>query len=151
NATGLGLRPDPMDARAPLEHQAGERCHLSIIIPVLDEQDNIRPLIEGVFAVLKRLGVSFEVIAINDGSRDSSLAILRDEASARQELRVVDFRRNFGQTAAMMAGIDHSRGDILVSIDADLQNDPEDIPRLLARLDEGYDVVSGWRQDRQDG
>jgi glycosyltransferase involved in cell wall biosynthesis len=90
------------------------------------------------------------VIVVNDGSSDGSMRVLRALAAVHRDLRVIDLARNYGQTAAMMAGIDHARGDILVPIDADLQNDPADIPLLLAKLDEGYDVVSGWRKDRQD-
>jgi dolichol-phosphate mannosyltransferase len=100
--------------------------------------------------VLRGLGQKFEVIVVNDGSTDGSLGVLRQLAAAHPELRVIDLARNYGQTAAMMAGIDHARGEIIVPIDADLQNDPADIPLLLARLDEGFDVVSGWRKDRQD-
>lgn len=90
------------------------------------------------------------MICVDDGSQDRSLQVLKEIAATRPELKIVSFRRNCGQTAAMMAGIDHASGDIIVTIDADLQNDPDDIPVLLAKLDEGYDVVSGWRKDRQD-
>jgi dolichol-phosphate mannosyltransferase len=90
------------------------------------------------------------VIVVNDGSTDGSLRVLESLAAAHPELRVIDLARNYGQTAAMMAGFDHSCGDIIVPLDADLQNDPADIPRMLAKLDEGYDVVSGWRKNRQD-
>lgn len=126
-------------------------CDVSIILPILDEAENICPLLGSLFAVLKQTGKSFEVIAVNDGSHDESLRLLREEAAARTNLRVIDFRRNFGQTAALMAGIDHATGHVIVSLDADLQNDPEDIPKLLDKIAEGYDVVSGWRHDRQDG
>jgi glycosyltransferase involved in cell wall biosynthesis len=126
-------------------------CDVSIVLPIFDEAETIAALLGSIFAVLKQTGKTFEVIAINDGSLDESLRLLRDEATARPNLRVIDFRRNFGQTAALMAGIDHAAGDVIVSLDADLQNDPEDIPVLLEKLAEGYDVVSGWRQHRQDG
>lgn len=126
------------------------RVAVSVIVPAKNEERNLPILIERLFPVLRGLGVGFEVIVVNDGSTDGSLAVLRDLAADHPELRVIDLARNYGQTAAMMAGIDHARGDVLVPIDADLQNDPADIPRLLARLDEGFDVVSGWRQDRQD-
>ena len=92
----------------------------------------------------------FEVIAVNDGSRDASITRLKEVAARRPEVKVVDLRRNYGQTAAMMAGIEHASGEVIVSIDADLQNDPRDILALLKKLEEGYDVVSGWRKDRQD-
>lgn len=101
-------------------------------------------------AVLDELPSSYEIIAVNDGSRDDSLRELKVQARLRSEIRIVDLRRNYGQTAAMMAGIDHASGDILVAIDGDLQNDPQDIPLLLEKLNEGYDVVSGWRVDRKD-
>ena len=125
-------------------------AHLSVIIPVYDEEKNVAGLCDRLFEILRSLPYSFEVIAVNDGSKDGSLEALRRETEKHPELKVVDFRRNFGQTAALMAGIDYSAGEIIVSIDADLQNDPEDIPLLVAKLAEGYDVVSGWRKDRQD-
>jgi len=125
-------------------------AHLSVIIPVYDEEENVPGLCDRLFEMLRRLPYSFEVIAVNDGSKDGSLEALRRETEKHPELKVVDFRRNFGQTAALMAGIDYSAGEIIVSIDADLQNDPDDIPMLVAKLAEGYDVVSGWRKDRQD-
>jgi glycosyltransferase involved in cell wall biosynthesis len=123
---------------------------LSVITPIYNEEKNIPILVDQLLRVLERLKKSFEIIAINDGSRDGSLAELRKQAAVHPELKVVDFRRNYGQTAAIMAGIDHANGDIIISIDADLQNDPQDIPNLLAKLDEGFDVVSGWRKDRHD-
>lgn len=127
---------------------------VSVIIPVYNEVESIDPLMERLFAALDRYFANnpgaFEVIAVNDGSTDSSLHKLKAYALRRPELRVVDFRRNYGQTAALLAGIEFSRGDVLVSLDADLQNDPEDIPLLLAKLEEGADVVSGWRKDRKD-
>lgn len=142
------VRSTSLDNRPAQE--AGQRPYLSVIIPVYNEEPSVSLIIERLFAVLGAIGKRFEVIAVNDGSRDRSLALLREQAGLRPELRVVDFRRNYGQTAAMMAGIDHSEGDVIISIDADLQNDPEDIPKLLQKLDEGYDVVSGWRRERKD-
>jgi dolichol-phosphate mannosyltransferase len=127
-----------------------DRPEISVVVPVYNELESIPVLIERLTTVMRAIGRSFEIVTVNDGSRDGSLDQLLKETKACPELRVVDFRRNFGQTAAMMAGIDHSRGDIIVSIDADLQNDPDDIPMLLNKLDEGYDVVSGWRSSRQD-
>jgi dolichol-phosphate mannosyltransferase len=125
-------------------------CDISIITPIYDEQDNIPAFLASLVSVLRAQDRSFEVIAINDGSRDRSLAALREASATIPELRVIDFRRNYGQTAAIMAGIDHASGKIIIPIDSDLQNDPRDIPLLLAKLDEGYDVVSGWRKDRKD-
>ncbi len=124
---------------------------VSIIVPVFNEAPNLQPLHERIHKAMERVGVSWEVVYVDDGSTDASPHIL--EALARQDpehVRVVELRRNFGQTAAIAAGIDHAQGDVLVFLDADLQNDPEDIPKLLAKLEEGYDVVSGWRRHRQD-
>jgi glycosyltransferase involved in cell wall biosynthesis len=119
-------------------------------VPIYNEVDSIAELCSQLLAVLRELSLSFEVIAVNDGSTDQSLQRLREQSKLHPEIKIVNFRRNYGQTAALMAAIDHSKGDILVAIDADLQNDPKDIPRLLAELDQGYDVVSGWRRDRKD-
>jgi dolichol-phosphate mannosyltransferase len=107
-------------------------------------------LFESLLKVLDKMGCRFEIIAVNDGSRDGSAAQLKKAAAGRPEIKVIEFRQNAGQTAALMAGIDYASGEVIVTIDADLQNDPEDIPRLLEKLDEGFDVVSGWRKDRQD-
>ena len=126
------------------------REFVSVIIPVFNEEDSLKPLISRTVSVLDPLGVDFEIIAVNDGSRDSSLQRLRAASANIPELRVIDFRRNYRQTAALMAGIDFASGEIIIPIDADLQNDPGDIPALLAKLDEGFDVVSGWRQVRKD-
>lgn len=131
-------------------HERAMAYDLSVIVPVYNEEESIPHLCARLFATLDGLSRPFELICVDDGSSDGSLQALKDIAAARAELKVVSFRRNCGQTAAMMAGIDHASGSIIVTIDADLQNDPDDIPALLAKLDEGYDVVSGWRKDRQD-
>lgn len=123
---------------------------LSIIIPLYNEQDNIGPLYDKLADVLAALGHPYEIIMINDGSTDATRDRLDALSATNERVRVVHLRRNFGQTPAMMAGIDLARGDILIPMDGDLQNDPADIPRLLAKLAEGYDVVSGWRKDRKD-
>ena len=123
---------------------------LSVIIPAKNEERNLLPLIERLFAALHGIGRPFEVIVVNDGSTDGSLRVLRDLVASHRELRVIDLARNYGQTSAMMAGFSHACGHIIVPIDADLQNDPADIARLLIKLEEGYDVVSGWRKERQD-
>jgi hypothetical protein len=123
---------------------------ISLVIPVFNEEESLAALMKALDAALPGLPQPAEAVLVDDGSRDRSPALLREAAATRPWLRVVRFRRNFGQTAAIAAGIDHARGPIIVALDADLQNDPADIPRLLARLDEGFDVVSGWRRDRKD-
>jgi glycosyltransferase involved in cell wall biosynthesis len=124
---------------------------LSLVIPVYNEKDNLPLLMDAITTALTPLNRTWEVIFVDDGSTDGSLEVLTALAEKRPEhVRVVVFRRNFGQTAAIAAGIDHAEGSIIVLLDADLQNDPADIPMLLAKLDEGYDLVSGWRKDRKD-
>src|SRR6267142_598944 len=123
---------------------------LSITIPVYNEEQNIEPLYEGLVRELEPLGKPFEIILVNDGSSDGSERVLEALGRRDPRVKVVHFRRNFGQTAAMMAGIRYASGDIIIPMDGDLQNDPADIRNLLEKLDEGYDVVSGWRQDRKD-
>lgn len=123
---------------------------LSVIVPIYNEAESIPLLCERLLSTLDEMGKSFEVIFVNDGSSDSSMSLLCEAAQGRKELKIVNFRRNYGQTAATMAGIDHASGEVIIPIDADLQNDPADIPILLEKLEEGFDVVSGWRKDRQD-
>jgi glycosyltransferase involved in cell wall biosynthesis len=123
---------------------------VSVFLPVYNEEPNLRPLHAKLDAALKSLGRSAEIVYVDDGSSDDSLKILREIATMDPRVRVVALRRNYGQTAAMAAGIDAARGKVLIPMDADLQNDPADIQRLLDKLDEGYDVVSGWRKNRKD-
>jgi len=123
---------------------------LSLIIPVYNEAQNLRPLYEQLKAALDRTAVDYEIIAIDDGSRDDSFAILKELHEQDTSLKVIRFRRNFGQTAAFAAGFDLAQGDVVITMDADLQNDPADIPLLLDKMAEGYDVVSGWRVERKD-
>jgi glycosyltransferase involved in cell wall biosynthesis len=123
---------------------------ISVIIPIYNEKENLTLLYQRVTTVLRRLDLPWELILVNDGSTDDSQSLLNDLAGKDDAVKVISFRRNFGQTAAMMAGVDHASGTIIIPMDGDLQNDPEDIPRLLAKLEEGYDVVSGWRKDRKD-
>jgi glycosyltransferase involved in cell wall biosynthesis len=127
-----------------------DRPQLSVVIPLFNEEENVQPLLDELFGELAKLGRSSEVICVDDGSRDGTFAALAKIAGERPELRVIRFRLNFGQTAAMSAGIEAARGDVIVPMDGDLQNDPADIGRLLARLEAGSDVVSGWRRNRQD-
>ncbi len=123
---------------------------LSLFLPVLDEEENLRPMHAKIASALNALGKSAEIIYVDDGSTDRSFAVLKEIAAGDDRVRVISLRRNYGQTAAMSAGIDAAKGNILIPMDADLQNDPADIARLLEKLDEGYDVVSGWRKNRQD-
>ncbi|MBS1965573.1 MAG: glycosyltransferase family 2 protein [Chloroflexi bacterium SZAS-1] len=124
--------------------------YLTVVIPVLNEAENLPILAERLTDALEKLGRTYEIIIIDDGSRDASFTILTDLARTNPHLRVVRLRRNFGQTAAFSAGFDRARGEVVVTLDADLQNDPADIGMLLERIDAGYDVVSGWRAHRQD-
>ncbi|RME41571.1 MAG: glycosyltransferase [Planctomycetota bacterium] len=129
-----------------------DRCDLSVIVPVFDEEENVEPLCGELHEALDPTGLDYEILFIDDGSRDGSLDRLIGLAERHPRVRVIALRRNFGQTAAMAAGFDHARGEVLVPIDADLQNDPRDIPALLKKLDgpPRYDIVSGWRRDRKD-
>jgi glycosyltransferase involved in cell wall biosynthesis len=131
-------------------HAASIAPRLSVIVLVYNEVDSVAPLHEELMGVLETLEFSFEVLYVDDGSRDGSTEKLGEIAARDGRVRVVSFRRNFGQTAAVQAGIDNSRGDILIFMDGDMQNDPHDIPRLLEKIDEGYEVVSGWRKNRHD-
>lgn len=123
---------------------------VSITVPVFNEVEAIGPLYESTHKVLQGLGRPWEIIFVDDGSTDGSDEKLDEIADGDPHVRVVHFRRNFGQTAAMMAGFDHASGEVIIPMDGDAQNDPADIPRMLEKIDEGYDVVSGWRKDRQD-
>lgn len=133
-----------------MERSIQTSLDLSIVLPVYNEEDNVEELHRRLTEVLGGVALSSEVLYVDDGSTDGSLERLRALEAADARVRVLALRRNFGQTQALAAGIAHSRGRVIVTMDADLQNDPADIPRLLARLEEGYDVVSGWRRDRQD-
>jgi glycosyltransferase involved in cell wall biosynthesis len=123
---------------------------LSIVVPIYNEEDNIPILHARISEALAGTGLQYELILVDDGSADNSFAALKLLAAADPKVKVVRLRRNFGQTAAMAAGFDSASGRVVVPMDGDLQNDPLDIPLLLARIDEGYDVVSGWRKDRKD-
>jgi glycosyltransferase involved in cell wall biosynthesis len=136
------MEPTRPDARE------GSPLKVSVVIPVYEEEDNLVPLHADLARALE--GRDWEVVFVDDGSGDRSGEVLDRLAAEHPQVRVLHFARNFGQTAAIAAGIDHAQGDVIVPMDADRQNDPADIPMLLARLDEGFDVVSGWRKDRQD-
>jgi glycosyltransferase involved in cell wall biosynthesis len=123
---------------------------LSVTVPICNEAGNLPRLHERVSAAMEAIGQPWEMILVNDGSTDGSEELLDDLAARDPHVKVIHFRRNFGQTAAMMAGFDFARGDIIIPMDGDLQNDPADIPLMLAKIAEGYDCVSGWRKDRKD-
>jgi glycosyltransferase involved in cell wall biosynthesis len=123
---------------------------ISVVIPIYNEEENVGELVERVSEVMEATGYVFEVILVDDGSCDGTLDLLREACGRVAGLRVVALRRNFGQTSALQAGFDHARGRIIVTLDGDLQNDPADVPRLIALIERGADVVSGWRRDRQD-
>ena len=130
--------------------RADGRPQVSVVIPVYNEEQNVAPLLEELVRELEALGRTWEVICVDDGSRDRTFEELAAWAAREPRLRVIKFRRNFGQTAAMSAGIEAALGDVIVPMDGDLQNDPADIGKLLAELDRGHDVVSGWRKERKD-
>src|SRR5262245_58064182 len=130
---------------------APARCDLSVVVPLYNEVENVVPLCERLHAVLSDIPVISEVILVDDGSRDGTREAIRRMRERYPYVRYVRFRRNFGQTAALAAGFDHARGNVVVTLDGDLQNPPEEIPKLLAKLEEGYDLVSGWRVERKDG
>jgi len=142
---GLQLSHAPASAKAAFTSQM-----ISVTIPICNEAGNLRELYERTRHALQRLSRPWEIVFVNDGSSDGSDEILDQIAEADPQVRVVHFRRNFGQTAAMMAGFDFAQGEIIVPMDGDLQNDPADIAVLLNKIEEGFDVVSGWRRDRQD-
>jgi glycosyltransferase involved in cell wall biosynthesis len=126
------------------------RPRLSVIVPLYNEEDNVRPLWEAIASALVPTGLDFEVLLVDDGSKDATFDFAATLPTAHPQVRVLKLRRNYGQTAAMAAGIEHARGEVLVTMDGDLQNDPVDIPRFLEKLEEGYDIVVGWRHDRKD-
>ncbi|MFQ5583414.1 MAG: glycosyltransferase family 2 protein, partial [Calditrichia bacterium] len=126
------------------------KVELSVIVPLFNEEESITPLFEAIHSVLKELHLSYEIIFVDDGSSDRTFEIAETLAKEHPELRAIKFRRNYGQTPAMAAGIDYAMGDILITMDGDLQNDPRDIPNFIEKINEGYDIVVGWRHKRQD-
>ncbi|MCK4643049.1 glycosyltransferase family 2 protein [bacterium] len=127
-----------------------KKVDLSIVIPIFNEQDNIEELANRIYLALNKIGIKYEVIVVDDGSTDKTFSILHELSEKHMELRSIQLRRNFGQTAAMQAGIDHSTGKYICFLDGDLQNDPDDIPGMYSKIKEGYDIVSGWRFKRKD-
>ena len=135
---------------SPTESKTEYTPVLSVVIPVYNEVESLRPLYEVLEPVLDGLDLSYEMLFVDDGSQDGSVPLLRELSASNLGVRVLEFVRNFGQTAAMSAGFDHARGNIIIPLDADLQNDPRDIPEIIDKLREGYDVVSCWRKNRED-
>ena len=150
-----GFHPDTLRGASSWPGSSGpgrgdnERIDLSIVIPSLNERDSLQPLHTQLTVVLSKLDRTYEIIWVDDGSTDGSFAILKGLHERHERVRVIRLRRNFGQTAAFSAGFDFARGDVIITMDGDLQNDPADIPKLLEKIDEGYDIVSGWRTHRQ--
>ncbi len=123
---------------------------ISLVIPVYNEEDNVFPLYEKITEALDPIGIRWELILVDDGSRDQSMERMKELVQKDERVKVLELRRNYGQTAAMAAGFDEARGEFIVTLDADLQNDPADIPALLSKAADGYDIVSGWRRKRKD-
>jgi glycosyltransferase involved in cell wall biosynthesis len=150
----MAIRSSEVPRHAPVrgvvEAEPDETIDVSVVVPMHDEQDNVEPLYRALRSSLDELGRRYEIVIVDDGSRDDTYARLSRLAAEDGRLKLVKLRRNYGQTAAMAAGFDHASGEVIVPMDGDLQNDPSDIRALLEKIDEGYDVVSGWRRDRQD-
>jgi glycosyltransferase involved in cell wall biosynthesis len=150
----MAVRTTPWSSGEPVPQAVDEpgtgAPHVSVVIPVHNEAENVEPLYESLHRSLEALGRTYEIVVVDDGSRDDTYARLARIAAEDPHLRLVQLRRNYGQTAAIAAGFDHARGEVVVPMDGDLQNDPADIAHLLEKIDEGFDVVSGWRRDRQD-
>ncbi|MFW6316204.1 MAG: glycosyltransferase family 2 protein, partial [Cyanobacteriota bacterium] len=123
---------------------------VSVIVPIYNEVESLEALVSAIAQTLLPTTYSYEIICVDDGSKDGSVSLLKQLAATRNDLCAVILRRNYGQTAAMAAGFNYAKGEFIISLDADLQNDPSDIPNLIAKLEEGYDLVSGWRKQRQD-
>ncbi|MCX6339622.1 MAG: glycosyltransferase family 2 protein [Candidatus Aureabacteria bacterium] len=130
------------------EQTAG--VYISILVPLYNEGPNVERFYDRLKPSLQKLGHSYEIILVDDGSMDNTFELLRAICERDNSVRAIQFRRNFGQTAALAAGIDHARGSIIITMDGDLQNDPRDIPMLISKIEEGYDIVSGWRADRKE-
>ncbi|KAA0228841.1 glycosyltransferase family 2 protein [bacterium] len=127
-----------------------EKIYCSIVIPVMNEEENVPLLHRAISAAMQAWGKSYEIVIVDDGSTDRTFELLQQIARNDVHVRVVKFRGNYGQSAAMAAGFDHARGEVVVTMDGDLQNDPKDIPNVVAKLEEGFDIVSGWRKNRKD-
>ncbi len=139
-----------LDSPGTYSSQRGDMRGISVVIPVYNEEDNVAEGFREVTGVLQSMEMPYEIIYVDDGSRDATIPRLLEAAGNDPHLRLIQLRRNFGQTAAMSAGFDHTRYDIVVALDGDLQNDPAEIPQMVAKLEEGYDLVAGWRKARRD-
>ncbi|CCQ52037.1 glycosyltransferase family 2 protein [Crocosphaera watsonii WH 8501] len=135
---------------SPKDNQNYSEVYLSVIVPIFNEVESLPVLIAKIADVLQESKRSYEIIAVDDGSQDGSAELLQKLARSRHDLVAIIFRRNYGQTPAMAAGFQYAKGKIMITLDGDLQNDPADIPKLVAKVEEGYDLVSGWRKNRQD-
>jgi glycosyltransferase involved in cell wall biosynthesis len=142
-------RATELRAEAPVADETGAPT-LSVVVPFYNEEHNVLEMLQRLTTELEKIGRPYEIIAVDDGSTDATFAKLRECFACYEHLRVVSFRRNFGQTAALSAGINMARGAVIITIDGDLQNDPADIPKLLDKINEGYDIVSGWRTHRKE-
>lgn len=142
--------PSALDAARPQVRELNSGLEVSVIVPIYNEVESLPQLIDVIATTLKDRQIAYELICVDDGSTDGSVELLKQLVAQRTDLRAVLLRRNYGQTAAIAAGFYHATGRVIVTLDGDLQNDPADIPDLLAKLDEGYDLVSGWRKNRQD-
>ncbi|MCZ7403150.1 MAG: glycosyltransferase [Candidatus Methanoperedens sp.] len=123
---------------------------LSVVIPAYNEQENIPHLVKSLEPVMEKLSREYEIVFIDDGSTDNTFNALKDMRKNNSRIKIIKFRKNFGQTAALAAGFTHAKGDVIITMDSDLQNDPEDIPKLIEKMNEDYDVVCGWRAERKD-
>ncbi len=130
--------------------EKSQTMDLSVIVPLYNEEDSVTPLYDAIIKSVDRMGINYEMLFVDDGSKDNTVPVASKLAAQDKRLRIVKFRRNYGQTPAMAAGIDNANGKILVTMDGDLQNDPDDIPMLVRKIDEGFDIVVGWRHNRQD-
>jgi glycosyltransferase involved in cell wall biosynthesis len=143
-------RTPPPETFVDVHIGTGPRPRVSVIVPLYNEQESIRPLYAAIVQAMGEIGCTYEMVFVDDGSKDDTVAIATQIARIDSRLRIVKFRRNYGQTPAMAAGIEHARGEVLVTMDGDLQNDPADIGLFLAKIQEGFDIVVGWRHNRQD-
>lgn len=137
-------------AESDVKKGIAEHPYLSVVVPLYNEADNLLILYTSIQSAVEQIGCRYEIIFVDDGSNDGTTSLLRKLAYKKPNVKAIIFRRNFGQSPAMAAGFDYAHGQVIVSMDGDLQNDPADIPKLLAKLDEGYDLVAGWRKNRQD-